>query len=282
MASTRALPSLVSRTNFVSALPLGAGRGKAILPTVGASASSHGDHHAPSAWGPKPNVNGAVLSHTTSYTGKIGLIQQKRFAHHASPVTIANEDSNVFSPPETQQAYKVDMKSYDEDSARVYNYFMFGSLSVLGAVAAKSIVTDFLVNLAASADVLAMAKVEVEMAAIPEGKNVILKWRGKPVFIRHRTAAEIEEANNVNMAELRDPETDAARVKDPQWLVMLGVCTHLGCVPIGEAGEYGGWFCPCHGSHYDISGRIRKGPAPLNLEVPEYDLNEAEGKIVIG
>ena len=116
----------------------------------------------------------------------------------------------------------------------MYNYFLFGSLSVLGAVAAKSIVTDFLVNLAASADVLAMAKVEVEMASIPEGKNVVLKWRGKPVFIRHRTAEEIEEANNVNLAELRDPEPDSARAKDPQWLVMLGVCTHLGCVPIGE------------------------------------------------
>jgi ubiquinol-cytochrome c reductase iron-sulfur subunit len=191
--------------------------------------------------------------------------------------------------------------------------------------------------MSASADVLAMAKVEVDLAAIPEGKNVscgingfgvgsvgwlqeqvIVKWRGKPVFIRHRTAEEIDEANKVNVASLRDPENDADRVKKPEWLVMLGmcftvvqsselalqrgsaraetglesnkemvanlkigVCTHLGCVPIGEAGDYGGWFCPCHGSHYDISGRIRKGPAPLNLEVPAYDFPE-DDKLVIG
>lgn len=97
------------------------------------------------------------------------------------------------------------------------------------------------------------------------GKNLIVKWRGKPVFIRHRTADEIDEANAVDVKTLRDPETDTDRTQRPEWLVMLGVCTHLGCVPIGEAGDYGGWFCPCHGSHYDISGRIRRGPAPLNL-----------------
>ncbi|OTA04013.1 hypothetical protein A9Z42_0045670 [Trichoderma parareesei] len=135
--------------------------------------------------------------------------------------------------------------------------------------------------MSASADVLAMAKVEVDLNTIPEGKNVIIKWRGKPVFIRHRTQDEIEQANKVNVASLRDPQTDEDRVKRPEWLVMLGVCTHLGCVPIGEAGDYGGWFCPCHGSHYDISGRIRKGPAPLNLEIPEYDFPE-DGKLVIG
>lgn len=171
---------------------------------------------------------------------------------------------------------------------------------------------EFLKNMAASADVLAMAKVEVDLAAIPEGKNVIIKWRGKPVFIRHRTQGEIEEANKVNVSALRDPQADEDRVKKPEWLVMLGmfiappqtmffthdmaegkgrltrcdfcetgVCTHLGCVPIGEAGDFGGWFCPCHGSHYDISGRIRKGPAPLNLEIPVYDFPE-DDKLVIG
>lgn len=170
--------------------------------------------------------------------------------------------------------------------------------------------------MSASADVLAMAKVEVDLNAIPEGKNVIIKWRGKPVFIRHRTADEIDEANKVDVASLRDPQADEDRVQKPEWLVMLGtiilvhpeatearctagapkrlgdiltdpfmpdagVCTHLGCVPIGEAGDYGGWFCPCHGSHYDISGRIRRGPAPLNLEIPAYDFPE-EDKLVIG
>lgn len=135
--------------------------------------------------------------------------------------------------------------------------------------------------MSASADVLAMAKVEVDISQIPLGKNVVIKWRGKPVFVRHRTDDEIKEAQDEDWKKLRDPEPDEDRVKDPAWLVMLGVCTHLGCVPIGEAGDFGGWFCPCHGSHYDISGRVRKGPAPLNLEIPEYNFPE-EGLMVIG
>ncbi|KAA8901440.1 cytochrome b-c1 complex subunit Rieske [Sphaerosporella brunnea] len=164
---------------------------------------------------------------------------------------------------------------------QVFSYFMVGTMGALSAAGAKATVQDFLVSLSASADVLAMAKVEVDLSSIPEGKNVIIKWRGKPVFIRHRTPDEIMEANKVDISKLRDPQPDAERVKKPEWLVMLGICTHLGCVPIGEAGDYGGWFCPCHGSHYDISGRIRKGPAPLNLEIPEYEFPE-EGKLVIG
>jgi len=127
---------------------------------------------------------------------------------------------------------------------------MIGSLGVLSASVAKSSVVEFLGTMAASADVLAMAKVEVELSSIPEGKNAIIKWRGKPVFIRHRTADEIEEAKSTDWKTLRDPESDDTRVKKPEWLVMLGVCTHLGCVPIGEAGDFGGWcvsftvFCP--------------------------------------
>ncbi|KAI0914898.1 ubiquinol-cytochrome c reductase iron-sulfur subunit, mitochondrial [Ustulina deusta] len=163
----------------------------------------------------------------------------------------------------------------------LFSYFMVGTMGAITAAGAKSTVQEFLKNMSASADVLAMAKVEVDLNAIPEGKNVIIKWRGKPVFIRHRTAEEIDEANKVNVASLRDPQTDEDRVQKPEWLVMLGVCTHLGCVPIGEAGDFGGWFCPCHGSHYDISGRIRKGPAPLNLEIPSYEFPE-EDKLVIG
>ncbi|KAF3022141.1 hypothetical protein G7054_g5027 [Neopestalotiopsis clavispora] len=161
------------------------------------------------------------------------------------------------------------------------SYFMVGTMGAITAAGAKSTVQEFLKNMSASADVLAMAKVEVDLNAIPEGKNVIIKWRGKPVFIRHRTESEIEEANKVEVSSLRDPQSDEDRVQKPEWLVMLGVCTHLGCVPIGEAGDFGGWFCPCHGSHYDISGRIRKGPAPLNLEIPAYEFPE-ENSLVIG
>ncbi|KAF2121663.1 ubiquinol-cytochrome c reductase-like protein iron-sulfur subunit [Lophiotrema nucula] len=168
-----------------------------------------------------------------------------------------------------------------EQTNKVFGYFMVGTMGALASLGAKATVQDFLVNMSASADVLAQAKVEIDLAAIPEGKNVIIKWRGKPVFIRHRTEGEIKEAEDTKWESLRDPQKDEDRVKKPEWLIMLGVCTHLGCVPIGEAGDFGGWFCPCHGSHYDISGRIRKGPAPLNLEVPEYDFPE-DGKVVIG
>ncbi|KAI9660224.1 MAG: hsp70 nucleotide exchange factor fes1 [Alyxoria varia] len=169
----------------------------------------------------------------------------------------------------------------DELTNKVFQYFMVGTMGAVTAMGAKATVQDFLVNMSASADVLAQAKVEIDLSAIPEGKNVIIKWRGKPVFIRHRTSSEIQEAQQENWQSLRDPQPDGDRVQKPNWLIMLGVCTHLGCVPIGEAGDYGGWFCPCHGSHYDISGRVRKGPAPLNLEVPGYSFPDEES-VVIG
>lgn len=124
-----------------------------------------------------------------------------------------------------------------------------------------------------SADVLALASADFDLSGISPGTTVTVKWRGKPVFIKHRTAQEILEAVNVDVATLPDPQTDGSRVKDPEWLIVVGVCTHLGCVPLPNAGFYNGWFCPCHGSHYDTSGRVRKGPAPQNLEVPPYALS---------
>lgn len=175
--------------------------------------------------------------------------------------------------------YKRDRNSPNQGKA--FTYTMVGVSGVLGAMAAKSSVMDLLSALSASGDVLAQAQVEVDLSAIPRGKSVVLKWRGKPIFIRHRTTEEIEEARTVALTALRDPQRDEERVQKAEWLVMLGICTHLGCVPIGESGDFGGWYCPCHGSHYDISGRIRKGPAPLNLEIPKYEFVEDE-KIVIG
>lgn len=131
-----------------------------------------------------------------------------------------------------------------------------------------------------SADVRAMSSVEVDLAPIEPGQRITVKWRGKPVFISRRTAREIELARADDHASLKDPQTDAARVIDPVWLIVIGICTHLGCVPLGQApqsnrGGWNGWFCPCHGSHYDTSGRIRRGPAPLNLEVPQYTFLDA-------
>ncbi|CCM00345.1 uncharacterized protein FIBRA_02375 [Fibroporia radiculosa] len=217
-------------------------------------------------------VNGmeAVLAAGISLPPSTGIFQ-KRLIHSSVPAKDA---------PQVPDFSHYEAKS--ESTNRGVAYFMIGSLGLLSATVAKSTVTEFLATMAASADVLAMAKVEIELASIPEGKNAIIKWRGKPVFIRHRTQDEVQDARSTNWKSLRDPQSDEDRTKKPEWLVMLGVCTHLGCVPIGEAGDYGGWFCPCHGSHYDISGRIRKGPAPSNLEVPQYDFDEANGLLVIG
>lgn len=146
---------------------------------------------------------------------------------------------------------------------------------------ARVAVVKFVASMSASADVLALASAEFELSDVPQGSTITVKWRGKPIFIKHRTPEEIAREEAVPMAYLRDQEEDADRREKKEWLVVLGICTHLGCVPLSNAGEYGGWFCPCHGSHYDTSGRIRKGPAPLNLEIPPYKFIE-ETKIRIG
>ena len=124
-----------------------------------------------------------------------------------------------------------------------------------------------------AADTLAMARIEFDLTKVADGQQVTIKWQGKPVFIRKRTPAEIQAARSVDVGGLPDPQADADRVKPgkEEWLILVGSCTHLGCVPTFGTGDYGGWFCPCHGSHYDTSGRIRKGPAPLNLAVPAYE-----------
>ena len=167
--------------------------------------------------------------------------------------------------------------SNDQVTRRDFLYVATGAMGAVGAAAAAWPLID---NMNPSADVLALASTEVDLSAIAEGQSVTVLWRGKPVFIRHRTANEIEAARQDDAAVLPDPENDDARVQKPEWLVMVGVCTRLGCVPLGDSGEYGGWFCPCHGSHYDTSGRIRKGPAPTNLPVPEYVfLNDTTIKI---
>ena len=148
-----------------------------------------------------------------------------------------------------------------------------GGMALVGTAAAIWPLVD---SLNPAADALAVSSIDVDIGPIAEGQAVTVMWRGTPVFIRHRTAKEIEEAESVPLDDLPDPETDDARVQKPEWLVMVGVCTHLGCIPLGQKttdkkGDFDGWFCPCHGSHYDTSGRIRKGPAPSNLPVPPYE-----------
>lgn len=167
-----------------------------------------------------------------------------------------------------------------EANSREFTYFLLGGARFVYASAARLALIKFVSSMSASADVLALASAEFDCDGIAMGTTLTVKWRGKPVFIRHRTEDEIAKEVAVSLASLKDPQADVDRASDPEWLVVLGICTHLGCVPITNAGDYGGWFCPCHGSHYDASGRIRKGPAPLNLEIPPYKLDS--GKLIIG
>ncbi|KAL9180393.1 hypothetical protein ACHAXT_008363 [Thalassiosira profunda] len=168
-----------------------------------------------------------------------------------------------------------------EPERRAFTYLLLSGVRFAYASTARVLVVKFVSSMSASADVLALASAEFDVGEVGLGKTITVKWRGKPVFIRHRTPDEIAAEANVPLAALRDEETDDDRTLQPEWLVVLGICTHLGCVPISGAGEFNGWFCPCHGSHYDVSGRIRKGPAPLNLEVPPYKFT-GDAKILIG
>jgi ubiquinol-cytochrome c reductase iron-sulfur subunit len=163
--------------------------------------------------------------------------------------------------------------------------FIFIATGAMAAVGAAGALWPFIAQMNPDASVRALSTVDVDLSPLAEGQGITVKWRGNPVFIRFRTQKEIEEARQVVVDELPDrmarnanlaedvPATDENRTaKDkPQYIVMMGVCTHLGCVPLGDAGDYHGWFCPCHGSHYDTAGRIRKGPAPENLPIPRFE-----------
>ena len=163
----------------------------------------------------------------------------------------------------------------EEDKKTNRRDFIFTASYALGAVGVGAAVWPLIDQMNPDASVKALASTEVDVSGVERGQSITVLWRGKPVFIRRRTEEEIVKAKNVKLEDLPHPETDEDRAKNPEWLVMLGVCTHLGCVPLGDKGEYGGWFCPCHGSHYDTSGRIRKGPAPTNMEVPKYEFVNA-------
>jgi ubiquinol-cytochrome c reductase iron-sulfur subunit len=161
----------------------------------------------------------------------------------------------------------------DEDAGR--RDFLILAAGAMGAVGAASFAWPLIDSMNPSAEVLALSTVNVDLDPIELGQSITIVWQGKPVFVRRRTKAEIEQALADDGADLRDPETDGDRAQNPDWLIMIGLCTHLGCIPLGQKstdpkGDFGGWFCPCHGSHYDTAGRIRKGPAPRNLPLPPY------------
>ena len=167
---------------------------------------------------------------------------------------------------------KSNLKSEQDEGKRD---FLIVSTYALAGVGAAAFVWPLIDQMNPAADTLALASTEIDLSSLDEGQAITVKWRGKPVFVRHRTADEIKQAQEVSLEGMRDPQTDSERVTKEKYIVLVGVCTHLGCVPLGQKsgdvkGQYGGWFCPCHGSHYDHSGRIRKGPAPSNLEVPSY------------
>ncbi|MGB3811884.1 MAG: ubiquinol-cytochrome c reductase iron-sulfur subunit [Shinella sp.] len=173
-------------------------------------------------------------------------------------------------------------ESHGEPTRRDFLYLTTGMAGVVGGVA---VAWPFIDQMRPDASTLALASIEVDVSSLEPGMSLTVKWRGKPVFIRNRTDKEVEEAKAVQLSDLKDPAARNANIApDAQatdldrsagdgkenWIVMIGSCTHLGCVPLGQAGDFGGWFCPCHGSHYDTAGRIRKGPAPENLPVPTF------------
>jgi ubiquinol-cytochrome c reductase iron-sulfur subunit len=163
--------------------------------------------------------------------------------------------------------------------------FLYIATAAAGAVGAASVAWPFIDQMNPDAGTLALAEIEVDVSQVAEGQSITAKWRGKPVFIRQRTAEEIASAKAVPLSDLKDPVARNANLPDnadatdenrtakgkEAWLVMVGVCTHLGCIPLGQQGDFGGWFCPCHGSAYDTAGRIRQGPAPQNMAVPAFE-----------
>lgn len=233
---------------------------------------------------PRPTVNGsyrlakAYLSPTgcVNQRATIGLTcsSQVRFAHTdvSFPDFSAYRRDSVKDPTADSQA--------SAPARKAFTYVALAAAAVPATYGTKAMVHQFVQSWSASADVLALARIEIKLGLIPEGKNVTFKWRGKPLFVRHRTPDEIVREQAVSPASLRDPQLDTDRCMRPEWLIVLGVCTHLGCVPIPNEGEYGGYYCPCHGSHYDASGRIRKGPAPNNLEVPQYEFLDDQTVVV--
>jgi ubiquinol-cytochrome c reductase iron-sulfur subunit len=173
---------------------------------------------------------------------------------------------------ETAQPKPMDAHTHDSATRRDFLTIAASAVTGIGAAIAVWPLID---SMNPAKDTLALSTTEVDLAPVQLGQRLTVKWRGNHVFIDHRTEADIKAADSVDVGELKDPQTDAQRVKKAEWLIVVGVCTHLGCVPLGQKptdprGDYGGWFCPCHGSQYDTSGRIRKGPAPRNLEVPAY------------
>jgi len=197
----------------------------------------------------------------------------RRFA--SNEVTSHNFASAGYrKPASTSRSYKDEAEI--RNATQAINYLAPAVAIATGTAGVASYASKIVHYIGPARDVLALANTEVDLSAIPEGKSVTLKWRGKPLFVRHRASHHISDTDSVDPSTLRDPQAAKDRLKDDKYMICLGICTHLGCVPIPDQGDFGasgGYYCPCHGSHYDSLARIRKGPAPLNLEVPPYTIN---------
>ena len=174
--------------------------------------------------------------------------------------------------------------AYDQERTR--RDFIYVATGAMGAIGVAASAWPFIDQMNPSADVLSLSTIEIDLSSVEPGQRVTVTWRGQPVFIDRRTSETVAAMQTTDLSKLRDPEPDDARVEKGEWLIVIGICTHLGCVPLGQKngdsrGEFGGWFCPCHGSHYDQSGRVMKGPAPKNLIVPPYQF-QSETVMAIG
>ncbi|GFR53014.1 hypothetical protein Agub_g15706 [Astrephomene gubernaculifera] len=243
-----------------------------------------------------PAANHAANCYSQLMAGPLDMVERPQqpvgtsFRSFAADAVTAVKEETKLTPTNRLSMSPTHLIKYAEHhhkrlepgtEGRPFAYFVLTGGRFLYASAARLAVLKIVMSLSAAADTMAISSLEVDLSGIEEGSTITVKWRGKPVFIRHRTDAEIAQSAEVALSELRDAQKDVDRAVNPKYLVVVGICTHLGCVPIAGAGNYQGWFCPCHGSHYDISGRIREGPAPFNLEVPEYRFVE-EKKILIG
>jgi ubiquinol-cytochrome c reductase iron-sulfur subunit len=196
------------------------------------------------------------------------------------------EKSSPTNTPSYAPGERFETVDHTPGAAQTRRDFLYLAAGAVGAVGAAGFGWALVDSMNPAADTLALSSTDVDLTPIAVGQAITVTWRGKPVFVRRRTPAEIEEAAKVSLSDLRDPEPDNKRVQKPEWLIVVGVCTHLGCIPLGQKtteprGDFGGYFCPCHGSHYDTAARIRKGPAPKNLEVPTYKF-VSDTKVSVG
>lgn len=219
------------------------------------------------------NVISSSLNSKRFYSKKLPERMQK---------IIDNQPTGGLIQTKEQQAkYLKPLGEEGDYDKRQFAYFIVGSTRFVAAAGIRLAVLKLLYTWSVAKDLLALSSIEVKLDPLIVGETITVTWRGKPVFIRRRTPKEIEEAKKVPLSELRDPQTDEQRATNPDFVIFVAICTHLGCIPLKDAGNYNAFFCPCHGSHYDISGRIREGPAPFNLEIPDHKYIEDNGKLIL-